>query len=233
MAKTLVFCTSYFETEAVYFLRYKKWISYYLSLDFAKDKDFFMLDDHSNLEVADNLYNFITEDITEDTKIEKMNFYHFKERWGSYHTANHPGWYRSFLFSLDIAKTLGYEKIIHIESDLFLLSPEICNYITDLDSGWVSFRCPSYKFPESSLQVINKDYYEEFEKFKEETLEKGLENMDAYNVEWIIPFSKVEEGFKGDRYGERKTPQSLTMDYYAQGNLFQNFIFDQKYVPPQ
>ena len=73
----MVFCTSYFENQEYYYLRYKKWISYYLSLPFSEDKDFFMLDDGSDLTVADNLFNYIEEEVTEDSKIEKMNFFHF------------------------------------------------------------------------------------------------------------------------------------------------------------
>ena len=226
MAKTLVFCTSYFETEEDYYLRYKKWISYYTSLPFSEGKDFFMLDDCSNLNVADDLYNYIEGDISEDTPIEKMNFYHFDERWGNSRTANHPGWFRSFFFSLDIAKTLGYEKIIHIESDLYLLSQGICDYIDGLESGWVSFRSKMYRFPESSLQIINKDNYYKFENLKQETLARGLEQMASLNVEWLLPVTHVEEGFNGDRFGERNRKQDKDMDYYAQSRLHNNFIFD-------
>ena len=226
MAKTLLFCTSYFDTEEKYFLRYKKWISYYSFLPFSEDKDIFILDDGSDLSLADNLYNYIEGDITEETKVEKINFYHFKERWGSYSTANHPGWYRSFLFTYDIATTLGYDKIVLVESDLYLLSSKICKYIDDLNSGWVSFRCPTYGFPESSLQIINKDNYKKFFNFQQELLAKGLENMASKNAEWVIPFSKVETKFKGDRYGEKKAKQEPSMDYYAQANLSQNFMFD-------
>jgi hypothetical protein len=228
VAKTLVFCTSYFETEDIYYLRYKKWISYYMSLPFSEDKTFFMLDDHSDLSVADDRYNFIEGDITEDTKVEKMNFYHFDERWGNNRTANHPGWFRSFLFSLEIAETLGYEKIIHIESDMYLLSPRICEHIDELDSGWVSFRCPTYRFPESSLQVINKDNFGKFNNFKNELLAKGLETLENSNVEWLLPLTHVEEKFTGDRYGERGIKQGPEMDYYAQARLNQIFVFDLK-----
>ena len=233
MADTLVFCTSYFDTENAYFLRYKKWISYYLSLPFSEDKDFFMLDDGSDLSLADNLYNYIEGDITEDTKVEKMNFYHFDERWGSNKTANHPGWFRSFFFSLHIAKTLGYSKIIHIESDLYLLSPSICKYIDDLNSGWVSFRCKMYRFPESSLQIINKDNYYRLENFKQEILARGWERTATLNVEHLLPVSHVEESFNGDRFGERNRKQEGDMDYYAQARLHQNFAFNHEKQQPQ
>ena len=38
-----------------------------LPLNEIKDKDIFMLDDCSNLDAADNLYNFIEDEITEKT----------------------------------------------------------------------------------------------------------------------------------------------------------------------
>ena len=221
----MVFCTSYFENQEYYYLRYKKWISYYLSLPFAEDKDFFMLDDGSDLTVADNLFNYIEEEVTEDSKIEKMNFFHFKERAGNTRTANHPGWYRSFLYSLDIARTLGYDKIIHIESDLYLLSNKICQYIDGADSGWISFLCPKYNFPESSIQIINRDCFRKFENFRDEILAKGLHSMAHANVEHLLPLTHLEKGFNGDRFGETNLPQNLDMDYYAQARLGSNFNF--------
>ena len=233
MADTLVFCTSYFDTEDTYYLRYKKWISYYLSLPFAQDKDFFMLDDGSDLSVADNLYNYIEGDITEDTQIKKMNFYHFNERKGSNKTANHPGWYRSFFFSLKIARTLGYRKIIHIESDLYLLTPSICEYIDNFNSGWGSFKCKKYHFPESSLQIINKDNYIKLENFKQEILARGWEQVAKMNVEHHLPLTSCVEGFNGDRFGEEGLQQTEGMDYYAQSRLHQNFYFNHPQQEPK
>ena len=226
MVKSLIFCTSYFESETVFYLRYKKWLAYYLSLPFSEDKDFFILDDGSDLTLADNLYNLIEGDLSPETPIEKVNFYHFKDRLTKGGGANSEGWYRSFLFAYDIATMFGYDKIIHIESDLYLLTPGICDYINDLNTGWVSFRCPTYRFPESSIQIINKDCYDKLSDFKDETLDKGLENMHAHNAEWIIPFTHVEEDFVGDRYGERREDQNADMDYYAQAGYTQHFEFD-------
>ena len=225
----MVFCTSYFENQEYYYLRYKKWISYYTNLPgFSEDKDLFMLDDGSDLIVADNLYNYIEDEITEETNIEKMNFFHFSERWGNISTANHPGWYRSFLFSLDIAETLGYEKIIHIESDLYILSDSICNYINNTNSGWVSFLCPKYNFPESSIQIINKDAFSKLRTFRDELLAKGLKKLAHANVEHMLPLTHLEKSFKGDRYGETNEPQCESMDYYAQSRLDSNFRFIEK-----
>ena len=161
-------------------------------------------------------------------RIKKMNLFRFSERWGGNHTANHAGWYRSFLFSLDMADVLGYDKIIHIESDLYLLTPKICEHIDNLNNGWASFRCPAYKFPESSLQVINKDSFGKFRNFKSELEARGLDNLAGQCVEWLLPLSKVEEGFIGDRYGERGAKQTKEMDFYAQARLNQNFVFDLK-----
>ncbi len=222
----MVFCTSYFENLEYYYLRYKKWVSYYLSTPFAEDKDFFILDDGSNLDVADNLYNYLEGDLSPDIPIKKVNFYHFEDRLTKGGGANSEGWYRSFLFAYDIASTFGYEKIVHIESDLYLLTPEICEYINQSNSGWISFKCPTYHFPESSLQIINKDCYDKFNNFKQEVLARGLENMGAHNAEWLLPLTHIEDRLTGDRYGERFEDQNETMDYYAQSDLNQNFTYD-------
>ena len=49
--KTLIFCTSYFDTEELYQKRYQKWIDYYNHHPFTNDKHMYLIDDCSDLEL--------------------------------------------------------------------------------------------------------------------------------------------------------------------------------------
>ena len=57
--KTLIFCTSYFDTEELYQKRYQKWIDYYNQHPFTNDKHIYLIDDCSNLEL-------IIDDVVKD-----------------------------------------------------------------------------------------------------------------------------------------------------------------------
>ena len=116
--KTLIFCTSYFDTEELYQKRYQKWIDYYNQHPFTNDKHIYLIDDCSNLElITDDVVNIIKEDkLDSSQEVKKINLYSFHNRKGlnwSHNSANNEGWWRSFCASLDIAEEYNYEKIIH------------------------------------------------------------------------------------------------------------------------
>ena len=68
--KTLIFCTSYFDTEELYLKRYKKWIDYYNHHPFTDDKNIYLIDDNSDLEL-------IKDDVVDIKKEGKIG--NFKE----------------------------------------------------------------------------------------------------------------------------------------------------------
>jgi hypothetical protein len=63
-------------------------------------------------------------------------------------------------------------------------------------------------------------------RFKQETLNKGLDKMAHYNIEWLLPLTHVEEEFRGDRFGEKNKKQEKDMDFYAQARLHHTFTFE-------
>jgi hypothetical protein len=122
------------------------------------------------------------------------------------------GWYRSFFFSVQLAERFGYEKIIHLESDAYLVTQKICDYIDSLNSGWVSFYCPKYRFPETSIQVICKDNFDKLKQMSSVPLDSYKTSL----AEDVIPFTHVESNLVGDRYGECTDKQIPEVDYYNQ-----------------
>lgn len=231
--KSLIFCTSYVRDHDEWENRYQKWIDYYVDLPFAKDKTLFLIDDGSDEE---NLSKFNGNRYDEGGEINPLppvlppqaNLYHFKERKGINPEENVPGlygstvgWYRSFFFSAIIAKKNNYDKIIHIESDAYLITQKICDYIDNLETGWNTLYCPMYHFPETSIQIICKDQFPAL-------LELEAMPLDSFRMmqaEETLPITNVEKGFVGDRYGERTTMQLPKVDYYNQCNLHTKLKF--------
>jgi|TARA_B110000196_G_scaffold315921_1_gene326360 hypothetical protein len=219
--KTLIFCTSHFDSEELYKKRYQKWINYYNYHPFTNDKYMYLIDDCSDLKLVtdDEIHTFNEDELGKFQNEDKINLYSFHDRKGlnwSHNSANNEGWWRSFCTSLKIAEKYNYEKIIHIESDAFLISKRIFDHIDNLKMGWTAFWVPKYNFPESCIQVICKDQFDNFRDFSScgyhELSKKGL-------AEKVIPFTNIERKFVGDRYGEKNNHQMKGLDYFCQTKL--------------
>jgi hypothetical protein len=222
--KSFIFCTSYISDNRTKVKRYEKWINYHKELPFCSDKPLFVIDDGSDEEYISELTDTRIEEgqLEHAPNARESVLYHFKERKGINPADNAPGlfgstlgWYRSFFASYEIATKLGYEKIIHIESDGYLITQKICDYIDNLDHGWTALYCPMYYFPETSIQIICQD---QFDKLKE-LAEAPLESYKSKQAEHTIPFTHVEKGYEGNRYGEITKKQLPEIDYYNQCNL--------------
>ena len=228
--KTLIFCTSYVKNEDEWAGRYQKWINYYLDLSFSDDKHIFLIDDGSDekylkyFEIGGVLEGYSTNVIDSSNSdlsyLADVNLYRYKKRIGmdpheSLTQGSTVGWFRSFFSSYEIAKKLNCKKIIHLESDAYLVSQNICDYIDSLESGWTSFFCPLYRFPETSIQVICEDQFEKMERMAS----APVEAYKMSQAEHIIPFTHVEREFVGDRYGESTHKQFPGVDYYNQCQL--------------
>ena len=229
--KSLIFCTAYVRNSDEWRKRYQKWIDYYTSLSFSEGKSIFLIDDGSD---EDNLKDFKGNRYNEgddylcDTLSPQVNLYHFTERLGINGEDNLPhlggstvGWFRSFFFSYFLAQRNNYDRIIHIESDAYLISKRMCDYIDSLESGWTTLYCPTYNFPESSIQVICRDTYDTMGVLAN----MPLDNFRQANAEYNPYVTHVEKGYIGDRYGERTTDQPPNIDYYNQCNLDTNLKF--------
>jgi hypothetical protein len=110
-----------------------------------------------------------------------------------------------------------FDKIINVESDAFVLSGRLADYIKALDSGWTTFWSPRHSFPDNNIHVLCRDAYSRFEEFCVEP----FTHHNGKCMELHSPFTHIEQGFVGDRYGElTPTPeQTPEMDYYFQAPL--------------
>lgn len=194
-----------------------KWLEFQRSIknELGYNKIIFV-DNASNIEdlkkLNGNIYNSNFELIYKADN-DLLDIYRFDE-----HLTRTGVWEYSYCWrGLDFVKTLikkyNPEKIIFLDTDYYVLSSKLANYIKTLDSGWVTFWCNKYNFPEAALHILCKDTFDKL-------LNLDIPSWTYYNgkhMEFILPFTTIHKDvFKGDRYGEGSLPQTDDMDYYGQ-----------------
>jgi len=128
---------------------------------------------------------------------------------------NYPYCWRG-LYELKTLINRGYDKIISIDSDGFVLSQRLANYFRLLDTGWTSLWCPRWNFPESACHVLCEDSFPIYLDYIEQM---PWQNRVGTKMETSLPFTYINKAFNADRYGESRLPQCTEMDYYGQANL--------------
>lgn len=220
--RTFIFCTSFIggDPEKHGAARYERWVKYYLPmLQELQVERMFLIDDGGSYEGDINVISGELPDEANDL----INIYRFEETLGRRSMMDFPGWWRSFLFSIEIAKKYGYDRIVHVESDFFVLSDRLKEYIRNVESGWTSMYSAHYNMPESGIQIICKDAFDIFTAFKEKHMNADY-RMEQY-AELLLPFTNVNQSFVGDRLGNKrvingyitKSPALLSkLDYIGQ-----------------
>ena len=197
--RSVFFCTSYIADADAWNSRYKRWLAFHQKLNFG-DTRFVMIDDASPFcppatEIA----------IIGPGKIlheGQPSIIRFPDRLGRSSLLSYPGWWRSFLHSVDLARRIGANKIIHVESDAFIISQRMRDYINNLHSGWTTFWAASYNFPETAIQVICEDQFDALASFKD----KPTAELEGKFAEELLPFTCVNREMVGDRYSEFRIP---------------------------
>jgi hypothetical protein len=196
---TLLFCTSYVDAPYTWTRRYGRWVDYYEKLPLTRTATF-LIDDASPY-LPEDPRLAVSDDLPASLDGSPFHVHRFANRLGrgsAEEQWQHWGWWRSFLFSVKIARRYGYRKIIHVEADAYLLSRSIVDYVNGLDAGWTAFWCPRHGMPEAAIQVIGEDQFPAMEQLMEadvRTLAKGM-------AEHRLPFTHVNKSFVGNRYGE-------------------------------
>lgn len=157
-----------------------------------------MIDDGSPFLPPADIINTVSDSASLASNGEKNLIIRFDNNLGRQSGADYPGWWRSFLHSVKVANELGVDKIIHIESDAYIMTPRLVNFINEIESGWNVLWSPRYRFPETAIQVICRDQFEIFEKFKDKHPDYSFPDI----AERLLPFTAVHKQFKGDRYSD-------------------------------
>lgn len=105
----------------------------------------------------------------------------------------------------------GYEKIILIDSDCFITSAKLAQFVRECNSGWITLWCEKYNFPTAEFQIINKDAFPLFLDYTTGHWKFRVGRL----MEKDLPYT-VNRDFKADRYGDSRIPWDDSMDGYFQ-----------------
>ncbi len=211
--RTLLFCTSFCSDEAAWRSRQRRWLDHHLALPLEHEA-VFVIDDASPFVPADPDVRVLDALPPTLPGEPRAFFYRFATHEGRIRLTGHRGWWRSFLFSLEIARAYGFERIVHVESDAFLLSRRIVDRINATTDGWTAYWCPQYGIPEPALQVIAHDQFDAMAV----VAARGLDALTVALAELTIPFTRIERGYAGNRYGESRGRIPGYADYACQVN---------------
>ena len=195
--RSVVFATSYLANETVWISRYLPWINYYKQSPLA-DIPLLLIDDGSPYIPSSDFIHAVDDVYKLDLQPQKVNIFRFNDNLGRSSLTRYPGWWRSFLFSAEIAQHLDLKKLIHIESDAYILSNSCFGTILELSKGWTSPWLPKYGLPETGIQIICEDQLTALANIKNHP------DLNKRMAEEILPFTDIRRDWIGDRYSEFK-----------------------------
>jgi len=122
-----------------------------------------------------------------------------------------PGWWRSYSFGAVLAEFFNFEKFIFIESDAYLYTDRLFNWVRNTSSGLNSLYSRGLKIREPGVQVCARsEFHRVAGYFRTNTLNDkfwwgaGLTRAQ-YLPEHVLPFTnRLDEvrQFRIDRYGD-------------------------------
>lgn len=211
--KTLLFCTSYSNNHDNWNKRYRKWLDYYVYDNKLLFDQCLIIDDGSPILPEWKDVCFTTKEyILNSQPNDKIIFVKFDKNLGRPNVHNYPGWFRGFKFAANYAKKFNFKKIIHLESDAYLISDKSFDYVNSLKDGWVSFWCKEHNFAESAIQIIGKDQIDNYYNFTNQNYEKFI----GQSIECYIPFTHINKSLIGGRYGEFHKTLPKNIDFCCQ-----------------
>jgi SAM-dependent methyltransferase len=212
--RTLLFCTSYAESIPTWNERWGRWLKAVTGSGVIVDK-ILMVDDGSPVLPSWSGVNIVPPDSSRQSDAF-VEIHHFPDRRGQRVNGEpFPGWYRSFAYGVRYGIKNNFDRIIHIEADAFLISDRAVEYFNSCVQGWVGLWCQRHSWPESTLQIINKDQFDASEAFFSLPYSAHL-GPPYRSPEQLIPFTFVNKSLVGDRYGEDGNSVPIEADYVSQ-----------------
>lgn len=196
-----------------------KFVNYYRNLkEELGFTHFYFCDNASPLEWTDKFIE--ATDPHKHKDIISFRYNQHLERKGVF---DYPYCWRG-LHTMRVLIDSGFEKILCIDSDMYVLTKELAAYIKNCNSGWEAFWCNKYSFPEAALHILNKDKFDFFMGYTSIPWER----MNGLVMEKVLPFSKVNQDFLIDRYGEERKEQKPYMHAYGQCPSYIELKFNMK-----
>lgn len=209
--KTLIFCTAFAPDEERWQTRYRRWLTAVKASGLVYDQIMLIDDGSASLPAWGDIV--ITGGAIADVPQADVLLYHFDEHLGRIAGFDFAGWYRSFEFAGRYALAHGFDKVVHIESDTFLLTERVIDFVNRTDAGWLSFWCRIHQFPETAIQIMAGSALERYARVGET---HPHETLIGKAFERQLPFDQVVKDFNGDRYGEYLDHIPADADYAVQ-----------------
>lgn len=196
--KTLLFGTAWAGSQADMDARSGRWLAHHRAIPWPCEVEFAL--------IGDGIKNGISWP-------EGCHRVNLEPHLGRPAHLEHKGWWRSFCHSASLARELGCERIWHIETDAYVASSRTVQWLDSVKSGWEVAWCPRHNFPETCLQAIGVDCFDTLAGFW-----GRYPTLRGHHPEHVLPFTRVEKGLVGDRYGESGTdPAAIDgLDFYVQ-----------------
>ena len=213
--RTLVYCTTYTETPHVWQARYRPWLDAMLGSGLKADQILLVDDGSPTLPGWADTQVFSGDSVGEGFTVGPRGpvlLFHFREHLGRLGISDFPGWHRSYVFGALYAEANGFDRVIHVESDAFLVSDRARRFVSTYDDGWAALWSPRYDMPELAISVAAGSGLRRLAEFARQPYQA----LTGTVHERMIPFTHVEKGLVGDRYGETWSPVPLDADYATQ-----------------
>ncbi len=221
--RTLVFCTSFADRALTWRQRYGRWLDALRRSQIQFDQ-ILIADDASpvpppwsDLLILEEPPNGGEADPRCAASLgAEFVMYRFRERrgrqpWGL------PGWHRSFAFAAKYGFLNGFDKVIHIESDAFIISREMQALVNQITEGWVTPWCPRHGFPEMAIEVVSGSQVRRFA----EWADRPYSEMSGRCHEWSLPYTHIVRNLIGDRY-ENSVPRIADFAMQVLSHLGEN-----------
>ena len=210
MSRTLIFCTCYSDSAQTWTMRYRLWLNAILGNGIAHDH-VLIVDDASPVP-PDWSDTRITGDPNAGLSEGPVTLFRFDQRLGRQAGNIYPGWSRSFCFAARFARAHGFDKVIHIESDAFIVSAAMERYFNEASDGWIAQWYGLHHMPESAIQIMAGNGLRDYFAFADAPYSESI----GIEAEHFMPFTHVEKSFIGSRYGETEDDVPRDADFVAQ-----------------
>jgi hypothetical protein len=213
--RTLVFCTAYADDPSAWADRYRPWVDAVLAGGLGAYQILLVDDGSASLPGWPDTH-LVSVDVLGDAFDVPVRgpvlLAHFRQRRGRADVLNFPGWHRSFCFAALYAQRHQFDRVIHIESDAYVISRRAQDFLAGFSGGWAAFWATRYDMPESAIQVAAGEGVLAMAQFARQPYDALI----GQTHERMMPFTAVEKRFDGDRYGEFSDAIPPGADYAAQ-----------------
>lgn len=198
--------------------RYEKWIKFQLSIQKELGFDrIILVDNASDVELLKtlkgNIYSADNGNVIHLEPNSIIDIYRYEEHIPRTGIWEYPYCWRGVEWLQNFIKNSNPSKIIALDSDFYILTSKLADYVRDLDSGWISFHCKKYGFPEAAMHILCRDSVDRL-------LNLPIPSYTYYNnqhMEHLLNFTHVwKDTFIGDRHGETLEKQKPEWDWYGQ-----------------